>query len=221
MLKNNVIISVVHNGIDVSKKNDKQVREIYDELKIDKNKKIIATICRIDSNKRVDIFIDALNELSKSRNDLTGIIVGESGDPDLLKSLQVNAAKSKVPIHFTGFMSHESILNLYNLIDLLMINSDSETFSMVTLEAMSKKCLVLARQVGGVNDIITDNNNGFFYDYSADIKTIAEKIDYVLNLNNNDRNQIKKNALEIIEKNFQQKNKVEKVNKIFSDLLGS
>ncbi|PKL19105.1 MAG: hypothetical protein CVV49_02565 [Spirochaetae bacterium HGW-Spirochaetae-5] len=212
-------ISVVHNGINlIDASHTKNKSHTLHKLIPDNKKLIIATICRIDRNKRVDIFIDSLNELLNFRNDFTGIIIGESDDDDLLKSLQTRAAVMKLPVYFSGQLYHNEILNLYQDIDLLMINSDSETFSLVTIEAMQNKCVVLARRVGGINDIIIDNNNGFFYDYNADIKTIAEKINAILQMKNSEKEQIKKNAYMHVEKNFLNKHKVEKINKIFYEI---
>ncbi len=219
---NNRPVSVVHNGIDFNEiKTIQKESKLLNNLKLDKNRIIIATICRIDKNKRVDIFIESLCKLQQFRNDFTGIVVGESDDDELLKSLKMKIKSARVPVYFTGSVPYENILNLYNNIDLLMINSDTETFSLVTIEAMSNNCIVLARKVGGINDIIQDNVNGYFYDYNAGTDTIAKKINTLLQMSSAEKKKIKKNALEHVKQNFQHKQKVEKINEIFYELLNN
>lgn len=52
----------------------------------------------------------------------------------------------------------------YELLDLVIVPSLSETFSMVTLEAMAKGKMVLATKNGGPSEIIRDGYSGFLYD---------------------------------------------------------
>ena len=58
----------------------------------------------------------------------------------------------------------------------MLLCSDSDTLPTVVLEAMSFGCVVFARNVDGVPEIITNGEDGIIFDYNAKPEAIAQKI---------------------------------------------
>jgi glycosyltransferase involved in cell wall biosynthesis len=64
---------------------------------------------------------------------------------------------------------------------------------LVTLEALSQGSLILVSKNEGSEDLIEDDKNGFFT--GLEPENIAERIDYILKLPENKKEEIKKNAI--------------------------
>ncbi|WP_027209063.1 glycosyltransferase family 4 protein [Butyrivibrio hungatei] len=82
-------------------------------------------------------------------------------------------------------VDYTNCINQYlNDADIFIMNSFSEGFGRVTVEAMAAGCLVLARNAGGTKEIVTDGNTGLLFnneDEAADkiVEVLAEKEKYI------------------------------------------
>ena len=95
--------------------------------------------------------------------------------------------------------------------DLFILPSDYEGLPIVIIEAMSFGKPVVASNVGGISEIITDNINGFTIDNKPEL--FVEKIEYILE-NKNVYDYLSKNALI----RFQQDLTVEKMVKRYENI---
>ena len=76
-----------------------------------------------------------------------------------------------------GYQSKEKTISLIRGSDILIQPSLNEGISSTILEAMACKTLVIATNVGGDQELITDNETGFLVNSNSQI---IEKINYVL-----------------------------------------
>jgi glycosyltransferase involved in cell wall biosynthesis len=68
------------------------------------------------------------------------------------------------PTVFTGYLQGDALVAAYRSADAFLFPSTTETFGLVALEAMACGLPVIAARTGGVLDIVTDGQNGFFFD---------------------------------------------------------
>lgn len=68
------------------------------------------------------------------------------------------------PTVFTGALRGDDLIAAYRAADAFLFPSTTETFGLVALEAMACRVPVIAARTGGVQDIITDGDNGLFFD---------------------------------------------------------
>lgn len=68
------------------------------------------------------------------------------------------------PTVFIGALRGDDLIAAYRAADAFMFPSTTETFGLVALEAMACRVPVIAARTGGVQDIITDGENGLFFD---------------------------------------------------------
>lgn len=106
-------------------------------------------------------------------------------------------------IIFSGFKDDHYIKNKLLTTDIYILSSISEGCPNALIEAMSYGCICLASNVGGVSDIINNNNNGFMFNIKKNnFFKIYKKI---LKLKSSEINNIKRNAVKTISRHFANK----------------
>ena len=91
--------------------------------------------------------------------------------------------------------------DIYSLSDLLLITSAYENLPTVLLEAMSCGCIPISTDVGGISEVIRDGVNGFLIN-PQDKDGFINTITYILNLREDARNKLQKNACNSIREKF-------------------
>lgn len=104
-------------------------------------------------------------------------------------------------IHIPGPIPREEIMKQYVQTDIICLPSWWENMPMACIESMLCGCLVIGSNSGGIKEIIEDGENGFLIPPKSP-QALAQKIEYVLNLNEKQINQIRINAHNTILQNF-------------------
>ncbi len=127
------------------------------ELGIAEQEICLMGIGRVAAQKGFDYAIKALAMLVKKHSDVKLVIVG-NGEIDIHRQLAAdNGVEDKVI--FTGF--REDVHELVQVMDIFWLPSRSEGIPNTMLEAMSACKPVVAFDIAGVAEIITNNENGF------------------------------------------------------------
>lgn len=162
----------VYNGIEINKFLNKDCKNF-------KNLEFYF-IGNINLNKRVDLFIDIINKISNISNKLVkGYIIGDIIDYSYFKNIEdkIHNLDNKCYIEYIGKTEHDILLNkIFPKIKFLVLTSNSDTLPTVIIEGMASGCIVFARDVDGVNEIIDDGYDGFLFDYNDSVENIAKKI---------------------------------------------
>ncbi|PWJ88077.1 glycosyl transferase family 1 [Oceanotoga teriensis] len=132
----------------------------------------------INYNKRLDLIIDFLSTVSF---DFDWIHIGDGN----LRDKMENYAKIKLPensFKFLGFVENTKILEFYSKYDAdFFINmSDSEGIPVTIMEAMSFGIPVIARDVGGISEIV-NFDNGFLLREPFNKKIYEEISNFIFN----------------------------------------
>jgi len=115
---------------------------------------LVAYIGRLSEGKGVPSFLDAIEKLSSSRNDISFLI---GGDGPLRKTVEDYGDRSK----YVGWIPHNELPSYLNQIKLLVLPSYTEALPNIVLEAMACGTLVLTTTVGAIPDLIKDGETGF------------------------------------------------------------
>ncbi len=146
----------IPNGIrlDTAKGNGAAFRCKYG---VPKEHLCVGVVGRLAIEKRVDLFVEAASRICKRRDDVSFLIVGSGPEEAALRQLSRELGiESRAT--FTGLQ--EDIFSVYAALDVMMLCSETETTSRVTLEALASGVSVVATEVGGIPDIITHEANG-------------------------------------------------------------
>ncbi len=110
-------------------------RELINQLVIE-NKRVLLTVAKVDSRERYkghDVMLEVLKELGDG---YVWLVVSDGDDLPRLrqKAKDLDIIKR---IRFAGKVTHERLVDYYNLCDVFVMPSTGEGFGMVFLEAMA------------------------------------------------------------------------------------
>jgi len=128
---------------------------------------LVCAVGQICARKGLLELVDALGRIRNEAPHMHLAIVGKVVFPHegvYLEALRAAVVKSGLGdrVHFTGALSDPS--PALQAADLLVLNSHDEPFGLVLIEAMSSGTPVVATRVGGVPEIVTDEENGWLID---------------------------------------------------------
>lgn len=111
---------------------------------------------RVSKDKNIQFLMDLYEKTLARIPDLNLILCGHGPDLDAFK----NAYKSHERIHFMGFVENEALQDYYEIADIFVFPSTTDTFGMVILEAQAKGLWALVTDVGGPQEIIEHGKTG-------------------------------------------------------------
>lgn len=148
---------------------------------------------RLVKYKNVDVIIRALNRTYGNKSFVLHI-VGEGAERENLESLvEELGISSKVMFH--GQMDRLNVFELLKRCYCFTMVSDNETFGMVYIEAMLAGCITIASKDGGVDGVIRNGVNGFV-SKQGDEDDLVRTFTKIANMNENDRQNLRINAIE-------------------------
>lgn len=114
-------------------------------------RRLIAFAGRFDRQKGFDTFLEVMRELG---DEAEAVAIGSSITSDeALPDCPDN-------VRIIGWQDRATVFDLYRRADLLLVPSRWEGFGLVAAEAMQQGLAVFASQVGGLQDIVVDNETG-------------------------------------------------------------
>lgn len=118
--------------------------------------KFVVVADLVDEIKNISGIIEAFKEAKISGSTLT--IIGDGPDK---RKLEEMAEHSSVDIKLLGRQENEWVLEHLSDYDILIVNSNTETYSMITAEALLCGLPVVASKCGGPEQFIEHEKNGW------------------------------------------------------------
>lgn len=162
-------IEVMPTGIDLSKYENKPDQAVLDELKekhnIDKDKKILLSLGRVGKEKNYDESIDNFNKLLQLRDDIVFLIVGDGPYLSSVKE-KVKQLGIEDKVIFTGLVNPRETVYYYQLADIFISASVSETQGLTYIEALANGLPEVCRNDEALIGVVEDGYNGYLYEDS-------------------------------------------------------
>ncbi len=124
---------------------------------------VAGTVGRIDRKKGQDVLIRACAEIRSAGIPLQVLFVGEQTEGEAQSYAdELSGLMDEVDLHDSVTFSpfREDIETAYAAMDVFVLTSHSETYGMVTIEAMASGLPVIATDTGGTPGIVTDQSTG-------------------------------------------------------------
>lgn len=148
------------------------------EIEIEKGPYLLG-VGRIEELKGFDYTIRALAALRNDYPALRFVVAGaDNGRQESLRELARDFGVDDA-VSFVGPLERGQLAHLYRRAASVVVSSKTESFSLVTLEALAAGVPCVASAVGGILDIIEDGTNGFLFP-SGDVAALVDRLRRVL-----------------------------------------
>jgi glycosyltransferase involved in cell wall biosynthesis len=209
-------IEVMHNGVDLQRFRPFSgiKHEIRKKLGIPKNACVALTVRRLVYKNGIDTLIESANIATKNNPRLVFVVVGKGPDSG---EVQRKIAQLGMQRNFklAGFVSDEELPLYYNVADFFVLPSKSgEGLPLVLLEAMACGLSVIATNVGGISEVLNEK-----YGKMVRPNKPVSLADAILELSNTDLLSLKKDVRMMMEKEHSWDKNVEKLAKIYEELI--
>lgn len=152
-------IEVIHKGIGPEHFEDDF--ETQQSLRLElglENGPVIGTVARLSPEKGIDTFLYAMRQVADVYPGITGLVIGDGPQVTELSHLTRQLDLEDI-VHFHG--TRKQIPALNRLLDIFVLPSRVETFSIALLEAMAASRMVVATNVGGTTEVVTHAVDGW------------------------------------------------------------
>lgn len=152
-------IVVINSGVELENYRDVVIdgQELRDQLKLDKYKPIVGMIGRLEPVKGPQYLIEAAKLVIEDFPEVTFLIAGEGSLRNELE-MQCKNANILDKIVFTGWT--EDVPEILSTLHILVLPSLNEAVGRILIEAGASGIPVVASNVGGVPQIVNNNQTG-------------------------------------------------------------
>lgn len=123
---------------------------------------------RATVEKNPDRFVETVSTLRQRGRDVVGVFGGEGPLLDQAKQKAQELGLKDGDISWLGFIEEDQKKAYFESIDVLVLPSDTESFSLVMLEAMRHGVPVVTTETAGPKSIMSDGENALLTDFSAE-----------------------------------------------------
>lgn len=210
-------VVVINNCIDTriyARINGFEKKRIKNDLGIPEKAFLIGSIGRLHTKKGFNVLLQSFKKIKESIPNSWLIIVGEGELRESLEEIAQDLEISEFTI-FTGILNN--IPEILGIIDVFVMSSHSEGMPLVILEAMASQLPVVATSVGGIPEVISNNQTGLLIPPN-DPGSIVDRVIQIYNDNNLSKS-LGKAGQERIKFSFDVIPITNQIENLYSDLL--
>ena len=125
---------------------------------------LLVTCCNLESLKRMPLFAEAFSILCKENSNLQWVCIGSGEEESIIRQI-VNAHCIEERVEFLGRIPNSEVIDFYKRNDVAYFCNVStiEGIPVSIMEALSFGIPVIATNVGGTSELVSDEN-GFLID---------------------------------------------------------
>ncbi|MGZ4851991.1 MAG: glycosyltransferase family 4 protein, partial [Halobacteriota archaeon] len=212
-------IRVIPNGVDTqtfSPENERYAREQFPEL-ADVGRPTILFLSRKTASKGIFVLLKAIGRVL-DKVDASFIVAGPG---KMLSQSACPSVASQISKHVTelGYVRHELTGCLHSLADVFVLPSFYENCPLGILEAMASRRSVVASDIPGISELITDKYNGLLTQ-SGNAEQLAQAI-ITLITDGTMKRELERNARQMVEKHHDWRQVAAEVSDYYTSLLAS
>lgn len=191
-------INVIPTGIDLSKfqdwDNEQQKAKLKASLGVPKDSKVVLYLGRVSEEKNIDEVMEYLDDYMDDYSGVTFLVVGDGPYKNNLEK-KAKILKHKRQMIFAGAKPWDEINHYYQLGDVFVSASTSETQGLTYIEALASGVPVLARKDPCLDGVLFHGENGYEFEDEESFKNGLNAI-----LWNGEHVDYRKKAVESVEK---------------------
>lgn len=207
-------IETVYNFIDERVYRQKDVQSLRKEYGILSNEKVIIHVSNFRQVKRVPDVVKAFH-LIQQEIPAKLLLVGDGPEMTVVCQ-QVRNLGLQNRVLFLG--KQENVEELYSISDLKLLVSEKESFGLVLLEAMACGVPCIGTNVGGIPEVIVNDQTGYVCEL-GDVEDIAAKSLHILTEETR-LQRMSEQAATMVKSKFNSQEIVNQYEKIYYDVIG-
>ncbi|HBT59545.1 MAG TPA: glycosyltransferase family 4 protein [Acholeplasmataceae bacterium] len=173
-------IKVIPTGIDIEKFyipiHNRSQESLKERLGLSSEDKVLITVGRLAKEKNLEEILTFLKKLKRS--DVKLVIVGDGPNRTSLEAYAKEMGINEQVI-FTGMVSHVDIGGYYQIGDVFVSASNSETQGLTYFEALANGIPVICRKDECLANVVKDGVNGWQYEtFEQFNEQVAEVLDH-------------------------------------------
>ncbi|WP_423189867.1 glycosyltransferase family 4 protein [Alkalibacterium sp. f15] len=209
-------IQVVPTGIDLEKfeiqLGNTAKEELRSKVGIPSNDRVLICVGRLAKEKNLEEILLFFSQLN--RQNITLLIVGDGPHRTALEERAIELGISNQVI-FTGMICSQAVSSYYQLGDLFVSASNSETQGLTYIEALANGVPALCREDPCLENVIVDGVNGWKY---QSFEQFREKLNAILD-NEGLREHLSENARESVKYNYSSTEFAKNVEQIYQNTI--
>lgn len=148
-------IHVVYNGVATEnfRVDATAARAVKQSFGWSETTRVVGTVSRLAAEKNVALFLTAAQNIARAMPDVKFLVVGDGPERAALQTRFQNKN-----IVFAG--QREDVSQLLQAMDVFALSSDTEGFPVAVVEAMAAARAIVATDVGGVREALSDGECG-------------------------------------------------------------
>lgn len=205
-------IKVIYNSVDIDGFKQKPVLDLRKKYHIPKSATVVGLVGQLSPWKGQIDFIQAANLVCQKDKQVYFLIIGQLNNSEYEQRLQDLVARKKLQRRVIFTNRIKNVVDIYSNLDILvMATTTQEPSALVLYESMAGEIPVIATNVGGNPELITQNKTGVLIPPNNP-KAMSNAI---LNLVNNPklRNILGRNGRKMIMENYSHR----KITQLFED----
>jgi glycosyltransferase involved in cell wall biosynthesis len=139
---------------------------------------LVLHVGRLKKYKSTDHLLEAAGRLKEKGKTFRVKIVGDGDDLPRLREIAGRLGLDGI-IEFTGFISEDDKIRLYQESAVLVENSIKEGWGLIVMEANACATPVVAARSPGLVDSVQDGKTGFLYEY-GNVEELAQRLEQLL-----------------------------------------
>ena len=160
-------IEVIPSGIDLDKFDEgrykaEELDKIRSEYGIQKNDKVILYLGRVSREKNIEELLYYIPSYMEKHEDTKFVLIGDGPASSHLKNM-VKGQACEDSILFLGEKPYDEVGKYYQLGDVFVSASNSETQGLTFIEAMASGLPVIAKEDKCLEGIMEEGENGYFF----------------------------------------------------------
>ena len=200
---------VINNGLPTMFNPTNEIRKSNDLTHL-------LSISNLKNTKGLNYNLKVLSQLKKEGYTFHYSIVGEGEERGNLEAL-VTSYQLENEVSFLGLLKREEVLHQIQQSDIFTMPSWQEGFGMVYIEAMSQGLPIIACRGEGIEDVVTDGENGYLVK-PKDHLELKERLAQLLK-DADLRREIGENARDTVNRNFTLSKTVRRLRDLYQSVV--
>lgn len=164
----------IYNGVDSARFSSRGKGALRTELGLQNGTKLVGMVANLRGSKGYEYFIQAAHKVSSVVPQVRFLAIGEMNQ-DIAGHMRSLLEKFSLQDRFLFLGFRQDVPEILNDLDVFVLSSISEGFSVATVEAMAAGKPVVVTRSGGPEEIVKHGSTGLLVP-PADADALAEKI---------------------------------------------